>query len=170
MNITLSSPQIFNVSNQTAWDAVSNLTNHSSVSSGDTAAGLGKLIAYTFNQIAEVAFTYTDHPTLLQIGVYFLAILGLCAVVYGAFNQIGKAIRILFKVFIAIPLILVLSLSNRRKRAERLKAWGEVREGLKGKGKIPRRHWILWLVLRVLLPACLIGGIIWIELTGGFIR
>ena len=90
-----------------------------------------------------------------------LAILGVISILSAIFSKALDAIGIFIKIFIFLPAILILNLVNKKKRKERLKAWGELKEDLnKSDKKISKKMWVFWLLVKIVLPIMAISYLI----------
>ena len=91
---------------------------------------------------------------------YLFAIIGFFALISATFDKILDGLKIVFKIFIFIPAVFIVSILNRKKRKERLKEWGEIKDNFKGK-EIPRWKWWGYLILKLGIPALIIIYVIW---------
>jgi len=133
-------------------DAYQNATT----SGAQNSEGITQAIYFILNKIIEVLTTAGSFGFWKFLIVLF-AIIGFFAVIAAIGSKILDGGKIIFKVFILLPGIFIVSIWNRKKRKERLSAWGEVKEDFKKNSKkIKLRYWILFITLRILLPLMII--------------
>ena len=127
--------------------------------------GIVSSIYFVINKIAEVLTnTYVDYG-FWKFFIVLLAILGLISILSAIFSKACEAIKIFIKIFIFIPAIIIVNLFNKKKRKERLKAWGEFKKQTKKENKkVSKKMWIFWFIIKILLPISVIVIVVWISL------
>ncbi len=116
---------------------------------------LTKIISSTISLLANSAIDIYSQAGYWRVIFFFLALIGLIALLSSTIGKIGEGISIVFKVFILLPVIFVVSFFNKKKRKERLEEWGEIKDNFKGKN-IPKWKWWLYLLIKLGIPIIMI--------------
>lgn len=81
--------------------------------------------------------------------LFVFAFIGFVSLAYSVFNNMWKGVSLAIYGVIFIPAAIIVSLVNKKKRAERLKEWGEISKKLTGKNKI---KFIFYLIIKIGIP------------------
>ena len=101
------------------------------------------------DHLASTAIDISKQNGIWTFLLYFFAFIGFVSLVYSVFNNIWKGGRLVGYGFIFIPMAIVVSLLNKKKRKERLKEWGEIKNSLTGKNKL---KFYIYLVIKIGVP------------------
>ena len=137
--------------NETFLAFASAFQNTTTTMAANQSESLSQTILLIFNKIAEVSVsTYTGHG-FWKAAIFFCAIIGFFSILSAIIGRTFYAIALFFKIFVMIPIILVVNLINKKKRKERLKAWGEFKKDLKKQDKkVSKKMWFFWFFLKIL--------------------
>ena len=103
------------------------------------------------DKLANVSIDTARQGGIWTFVLFFLAFIGLAAISYSVFNNVFKGVSLFFYGVVFIPMIFIVSIFNKKKRKERLKEWGEIKENFSGKN-IPRWKWWGFLILKIGVP------------------
>lgn len=110
-------------------------------------------ILLVIGKIAEVLTDVGQNHGFWKFLILLFAILGFFAVLSAIFSKLAKGLGIIFKIFIIMPLIVIVGLINRKKRKQRLLQLGELRKEMKIQNKkISRKMWVFWIITHIILP------------------
>ncbi len=112
-------------------------------------------LSIVMEKFAETAIDTSKQGNLWTFLLFFLAFLGLATLSYSIFNNMFKGVKLVFYGLVLIPMIFVVSIFNKKKRGERLKEWGKIKDNFKGK-KIHKWKWWLFLVFKLVIPILLL--------------
>jgi len=88
-------------------------------------------ISAVANFAGIVAHGAIDMMDKYNLAVIIFAILGFMAIIANVGGHLFKALKYFFMIFVAIPIIIIFGLINKKERAERLKDLGEIKAYLK---------------------------------------
>ncbi len=112
-------------------------------------------ISIIIEKLAETSIDTARQGNLWTFLLFFLAFIGFSALAYSIFNNMFKGVRLVFYGLVLVPMIFFVSIFNKKKRKERLKEWGEIKNKFKGK-EIPKWKWWVYLILKIGIPLLLI--------------
>jgi len=125
--------------------------------------GITQSLYLILDKILEV-LTTAGNLGFWKFLIVFFAIIGFFALIAAVLSRILDGTKIIFKVFILLPAIFIVGIINRKKRKKRLEEWGEIKKDFKENSKkIKLRYWILWIGLRIVLPAILVIFLVWVK-------
>ena len=137
------------------------LSNVSSENQGIT-EGIIEPTLLVLGKIAEILVDTGQNYGFWKFLIVLFAIIGFFAILSAIGSKIFDGLNIILKIFVILPLILLIGFSNRKKRKERLTEWGEIKKDFKENSrKIKKRDWILWIFLRLIIPLIIVLIIIW---------
>ncbi len=135
-----------------ATEIVSNSINESA----STSEGLTQNILLVISKIFEVITSTGMEYGLWKVLVLIFALIGFFSITSSIISTSVRGVKqISYLVF--IPVILVVSFFNKKKRKERLKIWNEFKETKKN---VKRRDFILWLFFYVIIPLIILFTVI----------
>ena len=114
-------------------------------------------ISIVMEKFAATSIDIARQGNLWTFLLFFLAFIGLVALSYSVFNNMFKGVKLVIYGVVLIPMMFIVSILNKKKRQERLKEWGEIKDNFKGK-KIPRWKWVIFLILKIGIPLSLLIG------------
>lgn len=112
-------------------------------------------ISIIIEKLAETSIDTARQGNLWTFLLFFLAFIGFSTLAYSIFNNMFKGVRLVFYGLVLVPMIFFVSIFNKKKRKERLKEWGEIKNNFKGK-EIPKWKWWVYLILKIGIPLLLI--------------
>ena len=150
--------------NQTTINLYTSALNKTTLEGTNNSEGLVQGVYLVLNKIVEV-LTTSGQFGMWKFLIILFAIIGFFAVISAIGSRLLDGFKIIFKFFILLPIIFIVSIWNKKKRKERLKEWGEIKSDFKESSKkIKKRYWIVF-ALKILFPILLFVIIIWIRFT-----
>lgn len=101
------------------------------------------------NNLAATAIDTARSGGLWKTCLYIFAFIGFVSLAYSVFNNMWKGARLVGYGFIFIPMAIIVSLINKKKRKERLKEWGEIKSNFTGKNK---KKFYIYLIIKLGVP------------------
>jgi len=110
-------------------------------------------ISFVIQQIVEVSTTTWNQHGAWKFLIVLFAIIGFFAILSAILSKLFDGFGTIFKIFIVIPAIIIIGFINKKKRKERLTAWGEFKKDLKKTNtKVSKKMWALWIFSRIVFP------------------
>jgi len=116
-------------------------------------------ISIVMENLARTSIDTAKQGSLWTFLLFILAFIGFSALAYSLFNNMFKGVKLVLYGVVLIPMLFVVSILNKKKRNERLKEWGEIKDNFKGK-EIPKWKWWLYLGFKLGVPLLLLYMVI----------
>ncbi len=128
-----------------------------------TPSGLTENIIILLDRSIDVLVSTGANHGWWKFWILIFAIMGFFSLIAAVGNKVFSSLGLIFKIFIVVPLVIIVAFVNKKKRKERLNQWGELKEELKKQHKkIPLWAWALW-IAKIAIPILIvIGFLIWI--------
>ena len=143
-----------------------NVTNTNVV---ESSGGITGGIMLVIDKISDVLINTGTNYGFWKFVIILFALVGFFAVLSSVGGKILDGFKVIFSLFVVLPLIIITGIINKKKRKKRLSEWGEIKQDFKNNSKkIKKRYWVLWILTRIILPLVLIGGLIWLQIRSLF--
>ena len=140
-----------------------NVTNTNVV---ESSGGITGGIMLVIDKISDVLINTGTNYGFWKFVIILFALVGFFAVLSSVGGKILDGFKVIFSLFVVLPLIIITGIINKKKRKKRLSEWGEIKQDFKNNSKkIKKRYWVLWILTRIILPLVLIGGLIWLQIS-----